>query len=93
MKAISHLLLAQLGPNFGTSVGVVGNDASAPLFSQLFFTIFHFPIFSLSQPFLVEGVIRSKNLFSEEGKTKKLELKYKTLFKLTKADQLRTKSC
>ena len=46
------------------SVGVrraTGNYVSGTLFSTLFSSIPPFP----SQPFLIEGVLRSKNLFSE----------------------------
>ena len=49
------------------SVGVrrsTGNDVSGQLFSPLF-SIFFFSIFSLSRPFLIEGVFGSKKLVSE----------------------------
>ena len=44
-----------------------GNDVVATIFIRLFFFIFplFFPFFPPSQPFLIEGVLGSKNLFSE----------------------------
>ena len=47
-----------------------GNYVSGPLFSQLFFQFsifspFFSSIFSPSRPFLIEGVLGSKNLFSK----------------------------
>ena len=51
---------------------LTGNDVSGPLFSPLFiffpffFHFFHF-FHSPSRPFLIEGVLGSKNLFGKSG--------------------------
>ena len=56
-------------PAFGRSTA--GNDVVATIFIRLFFFFpFFFPVFfpvffSPSRPFLIEGVLGSKNLFSE----------------------------
>ena len=44
-----------------------GNDVVATIFIRLFLFFFFpfFPFFSPSRPFLIEGVLGSKNLFSE----------------------------
>ena len=46
-----------------------GNDVSGPLFSPLF--SIPFSIFSPSRPFFIEGVLRSKSLFSESWRERR----------------------
>ena len=51
---------------FGRSTA--GNDVVATIFIRIFFFFFFPffpPVFSPSRPFLIEGVLGSKNLFSE----------------------------
>ena len=45
-----------------------GNDEVATIFLRIFFSFFSpffFPVFPPSQPFLIDGVLGSKNLFSK----------------------------
>ena len=42
-----------------------GNDVVATIFTIIFFQFFQFSSISPSRPFLIEGVLGSKNLFSE----------------------------
>ena len=53
---------------FGRSTA--GNDVVATIFIRIFFSFFSPFFFSPSRPFLIEGVLGSKNLFSESWSQK-----------------------
>ena len=59
-------ILARAGgvPAVGVRRLTAGNDVVATIFIRLFFFFPPF-LFSPSRPFLIEGVLGSKNLFSE----------------------------
>ena len=71
VRKIFHGIINLLRAAFQQSAfgwSTAGNDVLATIFIRLFsffFPPFFFPVFPPSRPFLIEGVLGSKNLFSE----------------------------